>query len=219
MASAGEFAVIGLGRFGRSLVEALRAESQTVLAVDIDRRRVENVADLVDGAVVCDTTDEEALASLGLERMSCVTVAIGERATEASILTTALLRQIGIPRIVARSFNDLHARVLRSVGAHEVVNPESEMGARLASQLANPNILDRLQMGDAEIAEVSAPESFVGRSLENLDLRNRAGVTVLALRRGDEVLANPSADDEVESGDVLVLLGRDEAMRKLAART
>lgn len=219
MAGAGEFAVIGLGRFGRSLVQALQAESQAVLAVDIDRDRVEEMADLVDGAVVCDTTDEEALVSLGLERMSCVAVAIGERATEASILTTALLREIGIPRIVARSFNDLHARVLRSVGAHEVVNPESEMGERLAAQLANPNIVDRLRLGDAEIAEVTAPESFVGRSLADLDLRNRSGVSVLALRRDDGVIANPSADDEVESGDVLVLLGRDESVRKLAAKT
>lgn len=219
MAGAGEFAVIGLGRFGRSLVQALQAESQAVLAIDIDRQRVEEVADLVDGAVVCDTTDEEALVALGLERMSCVTVAIGERATEASILTTALLRQIGIPHIVARSFNDLHARVLRSVGAHEVVNPESEMGSRLAAQLANPNIVDRLRLGDAEIAEVTAPESFVGQSLAELDLRNRAGVTVLALRRGDEVHANPSATDQVASGDVLVLLGRDEAVRRLAAKT
>lgn len=218
MAGAGEFAVIGLGRFGRSLVQALEAESQTVLAIDVDRERVETVADLVDGAVVCDTTDEEALVGLGLERMSCVVVAIGERATEASILTTALLRQIGIPRIVARSFNDLHARVLRSVGAHEVVNPESEMGQRLAAQLANPGIVDRLELGDAEIAEVTAPEAFVGRSLAHLDLRNRAGVTVLALRRGDHVISNPAADDEVESGDVLVVLGRDEAVRRLAAR-
>jgi trk system potassium uptake protein TrkA len=218
MSGAGEFAVIGLGRFGRSLVAALRSEAQAVLAIDIDRDRVEQVADLVDGAVVCDTTDEEALAGLDLGRMTCVTVAIGERATEASILTTALLRQIGIPRIVARSFNDLHARVLRAVGAHEVVNPESEMGTRLASQLANPNIVDRLSLGNAEIAEVTAAESYVGKSLKELDLRNRLGVSVLALRRGAEVLANPSADDEVASGDILVMLGRPEAIRKLAAK-
>lgn len=218
MAGGGEFAVIGLGRFGRSLVTALQANAQSVLAIDIDRERVEALADQVDAAVVCDTTDEEALASLDLERMSCVTVAIGERATEASILTTALLRQIGIPRIVARSFNELHARVLRSVGAHEVVNPESEMGERLAARLANPNIVDRLSLGDAEIAEVSAPERFAGRSLGELDLRNRTGVSVLALRRGDQVIANPAAAEEVASGDVLVLLGREDAVRKLAAR-
>jgi trk system potassium uptake protein TrkA len=213
----GEFAVIGLGQFGRAVARCLAREGQSVLAVDLDPERIERVADDVDAAVALDATDEEALAGLELERLSCVVVTLGQRAREASILTTALLRQHGVPRIVARAHSYLHARVLRAVGAHEVVDPENEMGERLALHLAYPGIEELVQLGDASIAEVDAPESLVGKSLAELELRGRHGVSVLAFRRGDKVKANPRPDDRVESGDELVLLGRLDAIRRLGA--
>jgi trk system potassium uptake protein TrkA len=140
MAGSGELVIIGLGRFGRSVATNLARRGQSVLAVDRDPKRVELIAEEVDSVAIADATDEAALDELPLERISCAVVTMGSRATEASILTTALLRQLGVPRIVVRSFNDLHARVLLAVGASEVINPEDEMGHRLALHLANPSL-------------------------------------------------------------------------------
>ncbi|MDY7096210.1 MAG: TrkA family potassium uptake protein [Acidobacteriota bacterium] len=217
MAGSGELVIIGLGRFGRSVATNLARRGQSVLAVDRAAERVELIAEEVDSVAIADATDEAALDELPLERISCAVVTMGSRATEASILTTALLRQMGVPRIVVRSFNDLHARVLLAVGASEVINPEDEMGHRLALHLANPSLGSQIELGDASITELDAPETFAGQSLAELHLRKRHRVTVLALRRGEEVLANPEAGEKIESGDVLVLLGHGDDIQRVAA--
>lgn len=217
MSKPGEFAVLGLGRFGRAVALSLIREGQAVLAVDINPERIEMMADQADAVVSADTTDEASLSGLRLERMSCVVVAIGPKSTEASILTTALLRQVGVPRIIARAFNELHARVLVAVGAHEVINPEDEMGRRLARRLAHPAIVDQLELGDATIAEIEAPETFVGQDLAALDLRNRYRISVLGLRRQGVTRSNPRAQDRIESGDVLLVMGQPAAIERVAA--
>ena len=212
-----QFAVIGMGRFGRAVAGSLVREDQAVLAIDRDAGRLDLVAREVDATAQADTTDEEAMTALQLGRMSCVVVTIGSRAMEASILTVAILRDQGVPQVVARAFDDRHARLLLALGANEVLNPEDEIGARLALRLARPNILDQFQFGDARVAELEAPEAFVGRTLGALDLRGRHGVSALVIRRGHTVLANPGAGATVSSGDVLVLLGREEAIEAVAA--
>lgn len=213
----GEFVVIGLGIFGRTVALNLARSGQVVLAVDIDQDEVNRVAPELDSVIRADTTDEEALRELRLERMSCAVVAIGAQSMEASILTTALLRQIGVPRIVARSLSELHARVLRAVGAHEVVSPEEAMGARLARRLAEPNVLERIDLGDdAELAEIAAPESFTGKSLVELEVRRQFDITVVAIRRGGSVRANVPAGEKLRPGDVLVVIGEPEGIRRLA---
>lgn len=214
----GQFVVIGLGIFGRTVAVNLARSGHSVLAVDLDQREVDRVAPELDSVVRADATDEQALRELRLERVSCAVVAIGVQAMEASILTTALLRQMGVPRIVARSLSELHARVLRAVGAHEVVSPEEEMGHRLARRLAEPNVLERLELGeDAEIVELGVPESFIGRTLVDLNVRQKFGVTVVAVRRAGSVRASPGADDRLEPGDVLVVIGDPEGASRLAA--
>jgi trk system potassium uptake protein TrkA len=215
---AGQYLVVGLGRFGRTVAVKLAHLGQSVLAVDADRGRVQEVAAEVDAAVTADTTDEEVLRELRPERMACAVVAIGMQSLEASILTTALLRQIGVPRILARGVNELHARVLRAVGADEVVNPEAEIGDRLARRLAQPNVFEQLELGDeVDLAEVAAPEAFVGSSLVDLDIRKRFGVSVVAIRRAGSVHANPEGGLLLESGDVLVVIGKRPAIRRVAA--
>lgn len=212
----GEFAVIGMGQFGRAVARSLVRESQGVLAIDLDGERLERVSAEVDATSRTDTTDEGAMAALRLDRMSCVVVAIGVRASEASLLTVAILKDLGVPRIVARSFDKRHARLLLAIGANEVLNPEEESGERLAGRLVRPGVLDQIAFGEARVAEVEAPESFVGGSLSQLDLRSRFGVTVIAIQRGDLVLANPGPEEPVESGDVLVLLGDDPSITGVA---
>jgi trk system potassium uptake protein TrkA len=212
-----EFAVIGLGRFGRAVARSLVREGQAVLVIDHDPARLEALAGEVDATSRADTTDEQAMAALQLGRMACVVVTIGSRATEASVLTVAILRELRVPRIVARAFDERHARLLLAIGANEVLDPEDEIGTRLASRLVRPGVLDQIHFGDATVAEVEAPEAFVGSSLGELDLRKRLSLSVLAIQRGDQVTANPGAGATVESGDVLVLLGSEAAISRVAA--
>lgn len=212
-----EFAVIGLGQFGMSVARHLAHQGEAVLAIDLDQELVDDVAPDVDVAIRADATDERTLKELELETMSCIVVAIGAASIEASVLTTALLRQLGVPRIVARAMSDLHARVLRAIGADEVVNPEEEMGRRLAVHLSQPSILEQLELGDSNLAEVEAPEAFVGRTLASLDMRNKYGVSVMAIQRGEKVIANPLGSESLMSGDILVLVGSAGSIRRIAA--
>jgi trk system potassium uptake protein TrkA len=214
----GDFAVIGLGQFGRSVAQNLVKQGQAVLAIDSDPERCQMIETEVDAVFVADATNTSALAELGLERMSCVIVAMGVRARDTSIMVTALLRQRGIRRIVSRATNELHERVLLAVGAHEIVNPEQEMGIRLAAHLANPHVLDQFLLDrEHAVAEVEAPETFVGRKLHDLDLRQRSKIAVVLIRRGSTVLSTIDENETVESGDVLVVLGTPLAVRQFAA--
>jgi trk system potassium uptake protein TrkA len=211
-----EFAVIGMGRFGRAVARSLALEGQAVLAIDRDPDRLDAVAPDIESVASIDATQEERVKDLRLHRMSCVVVAIGSRATEASILTTAILRELGVGRIVARSFDEKHARLLLTVGAHEVLNPEDEIGRRLATRLAFPDIFDLIKLGEEVLAEVEAPEAFDGRCLAELDLRHRYDLSVLAIRRSAETLVNPAGDVLVAGGDLLIVLGRPDAIRQVA---
>lgn len=214
----GDFAVIGLGQFGRAVALRLVEQGEAVLAIDMDPERAKGVEEIVDAVVIADATDEGVLAELGLERMSCIVVAMGVKAKDTSIMVTALLRQRGVRRVVTRATSDLHARVLLAVGAHEVVNPEQEMGSRLAHHLANPHVVDQFTLGhDLVVAEIEAPETFVGRSLRALNVRGRWKSTVMLIRRNGHVLSTIDPDDPIVSGDVLVVLGSQRAIRQFAA--
>jgi trk system potassium uptake protein TrkA len=215
----GEFVVIGLGMFGRMVASSLAREGQSVLAIDLNEEEVNRMAADLDSVVCADATDESSLRELRLERMTCAVVAIGAESMEASILATALLRQIGVPRIVARSLSDLHARVLRAVGAHEVVSPEVEMGQRLAHRLSHPNVLDRVSLSaHTELAELEVPAQYVGKTLVEIDVRRRFDITVIAIQRGGEVISNLRRDEVLRAGEVLVVIGSPDAIARFAAK-
>lgn len=214
----GEYAVIGLGRFGWSVSTNLRRLGQSVLGIDNDPDKVQSISAEIDDAVRCDTTDEASLNELHLERFACVVVAIGAEHRDGSILTTALLRQSGVPRIIARATNDLHARVLLAVGAHEIVNPEKEMGERIARRLARPSIIEQIPLGEgADLGELEVPEAFVGRTLIELDVRRRYDVSIVAIRRAGKIHSYVLGMGPLEVGDVLIVIGPPQAIAKLAA--
>lgn len=214
-----EMAVIGLGRFGRSVARSLAEQGEAVLAIDHDPERLARVEDLVDLTARIDSTDEGTMAKLALDQLAAVVVTIGGRAPEASVLTTAICREQGVPRIIARAFDSRHARLLLAIGAHEVVHPEEEVGRLLANRLAHPGLIAELPFGEASLAEIEAPEALVGRSLHDLDLRRELDVSILAIRRADgQTVVNPGPDDSAESGDVLFVLGTPEAVHALAVR-
>jgi trk system potassium uptake protein TrkA len=215
----GEFVVIGLGMFGRVVALSLARGGQSVLAIDIDEGEVNRLAADLDTVVCADATDESALRELRLDRMSCAVVAIGAESMEASILATALLRQLGVPQIVARSLSDLHARVLRAVGAHEVVSPEVEMGERLGYRLSHPNVLDRVDLGEnSELAELEVPAQYIGKTLVEIDVRRRFDLTVVAIHRGGKVIGNPKRDEQLHEGDHVVVIGAADAVARFAAK-
>lgn len=206
--------VVGLGRFGMSLVRALNARGVEVLAVDRSPERVDQAAAQAAEAVVLDATSEVELQRVRpADRDLCI-CAIGDESSEAAILCTALLRQLGASRVVARANSQLQGRILRLVGAHEVVNPLEDFGKRFADQFAFERLKGELPLGaDLVIAEIATPEDFAGRTLAELKLPARYSLTVVATRKGDGgAVKLPSPEQRMESGDILVVVARRSAV-------
>jgi len=232
--------VIGLGLFGREVALSLSRRGVPVLAVDRDAALVEGIKNSVAGAMVLDTTDETALREAGIGDMQVAVCAIGTQHVENSILTTALLRQLGVPRILVRAANDLHARILRQVGATEVINPEREMGRRLANRIAKPGIREVLNVAPGvSLAEVPIPPGFAGKTLAGLDVRRKYGVNVIGVRRrvpagaaaeetrettrpgaalegNRRFILNVSPTEELRDDDILVVIGADDDIRRFS---
>lgn len=210
--------IVGLGQFGTSLARALAEQGSEVLAVDVDESRVKAVVPHVSDALTLDATDEEALQSLAPQDRGVCVCALGENSREASIMVTAMLRQLDAPHIVSRAADSLHARVLRLVGAHEVVRPEHDYGERLAMRLVWNRVLRVLPLGgEVVLTELVAPEPFWGQTLEELKLFETYGVVVAAVRADDaspETTVIPNPAKPLESGDVLLLVStRQDAKR------
>jgi trk system potassium uptake protein TrkA len=212
--------IIGLGQFGISLARSLTERGVEVLAIDEDEERVRTAASFVASAIALDASDEAALARTAPERRDIAVCAIGDEAREASIICTALLRQMGAPRVVARATDAVHERILRLVGAHEVVNPERAFGERLATRLLYSGVIDEVPLGeDLVITELQSPPAFVGRSLVDLALPKRHRLTVVALRRrGERGISLPSPTAKLGPDDVLVVVAPVGAVADLLER-
>ena len=210
--------VIGAGRFGSSVAVELFQAGNDVLVIDLVEEKVQALRDSVTYAVRADATNVEVLRELGVPNFEVGVVAIGSD-IQASILTTVLLKDLGVSYVVARAVNDLHGRTLQRVGADLVVYPEKEMGERVAHVLLNPGVLDYMSVAqDFGISKVRPPETMIGRTLEEANLggpRDRYRLVVLAIRRGREYILLPSKDEVLEPGDVLVVAGRTEHLASL----
>lgn len=205
-----EFVVIGLGRFGGSIVSELMELDVDVMAVDINPTHVDEYADIATQAVVADTTDEAVLKSLGIHNVEHVIVAIGEN-IQASILTTLILKELGVPYLTVKAQNDHHEKVLRKVGADKIVRPERDMGVRVANNIVSNNILDYLELSEEHsIAELHVSGKIVGHSLIELDVRAKYGVNIVAIRRKSDILVSPQANEELQFGDILIIIGSDD---------
>ncbi|AWO73461.1 TrkA family potassium uptake protein [Geobacillus thermoleovorans] len=204
-----QFAVIGLGRFGGSICRTLSEQGMEVLAIDIDEDRVNEFASIASYAVVGDTTDENVLKSLGIRNFDHVIVAIGDN-IQASILTTLILKELGVNHITVKATNDYHEKVLKKIGADQIVHPERDMGERIAHNLISNNVLDYLELSDKySIVEIVASERLDGHSLLELDIRARYGINIVAIKRGTSVIVSPLASEIIRKGDVLVVIGAD----------
>jgi len=211
--------VVGLGRFGAALARTLFAMGHDVLALDRDERVVQSMVGQVTHAVQVDVTDEEALKDLGVGNFDVAIVGIGSD-VQSSVLSTVLLKLLGIPYVIARAQNPLHATTLEKVGADKVVYPEQQMGERLAHSLASPNVLDYLRVAsDYSITTLVAPKNLVGQALVDLRLgaRHKYAVTVLAIRREHDLILVPDRTERIREGDVLVVAGKDDQLEALAS--
>lgn len=207
------YAVIGLGTFGRQISLELSARGGKVIAVDRQAKQVEAMKESVTQAVLVDSTDEDGLSALSLEEVDVAIVAIGD-AVESGILTTAILKRSGVPYVLARAVSDIHAQVLRQVGADKVINLEVDEGRRIAQELIAPHVLDRIPISSSiSFAEVKLPKSFVNSSLVRLDLRKRFSINVIAVKRNTRALdeiGNPTLEEEVIFPDADTILMEDD---------
>lgn len=204
-----EFAVIGLGRFGGSICRELVQLGMEVMAIDMDEDRVNEYSSIASHAVIADTTDEMVLKSLGIRNFDHVVVAIGDN-IQASILTTLILKELGVENITVKAQNDYHEKVLRKIGADQIVHPERDMGARIANNIASSSVLDYLQLSDEHsIVEIIANERLNGQNLQDLDIRAKFGLNIVAIKRENQVIVSPRATETLRTGDVLVVIGSD----------
>jgi len=205
----GRYAVIGLGKFGATVVRTLFARGHEVIAIDQDRERVQDLRDVATQAIEADCTDQETLRALGIHDADAVVVSLGER-MDASILVTLYLRDLGLKEIVVKAISEDHGKVLHLIGATEIVHPERDTARRVARGLGLRSIVEYLPLAsDSSLVEVKAPVEFVGRTLAELEIRKRFQVLVVAIKRGESLLLATGGDERLQPGDVLVLVGRD----------
>lgn len=202
-----EFAVIGLGRFGGSICKALSEEGLEVMAMDIDEDKVNEYAKIASHAVIGDSTDESVLKNLGLRNFDHVIVAIGEN-IQASILTTLILKELGVNTITVKAQNDYHEKVLAKIGADHIVHPERDMAKRIAHNIVSNNVLDYLELSDEHsIVEIVANSRLAGNTLLDLDIRAKYGINIVAIKREKEVIVSPLATEMIQKEDILIVIG------------
>lgn len=214
-----EFAVIGLGRFGRAVVKTLTEKGFSVLGVDRDQAAVQAVLDTCTQVVVMDSTNEDALRELGIDAFDTVVVAIGTD-FESNLITTAALKAIGVKHVICKALSTRQKDILLRVGASEVVQPEADAGRELGLELAAPNLLDRIPLGNGHtIIEFKVPSSLDGKTLADIDFRNRFSATVMAVKYGEDILVAPLATYVMKEGHVLVVLGQTDRVGELEKLT
>ncbi|MFU7514859.1 potassium channel family protein [Clostridium sp. HCS.1] len=210
-----QFIIIGLGRFGSSIAKTLYSLGNDVLAIDRDEDVVQDIADSVTHAVQLDATDENALRSLGIRNFDVAVVTIGDN-IQSSIMVTLLVKELGVKYIIAKGQSELHAKVLYKIGADRVILPEKDMGIRVAHNLVSANILDYIELSeDYSIMEIQALNEWSGKTLNELKLRRKYGINVMAIKRGDEVNLSPAADDIIKENDIIVAIGSAEDLNRL----
>jgi trk system potassium uptake protein TrkA len=225
-----KFAVLGLGTFGYSIALALSEKGAEVIAVDRDMNRVEEIQEYVSVAVKMDSTDENALKSQGVHDVEVAIVCIGED-FESNLLTSVLLKELGVPKVVTRATKPLEEKILQKVGIDRVVLPEQEIAEKLAYTLMHPNFKEIFYLaGPVSVVEIIAPETFIGKSLQEIQLRAKHGLNLVTIRRpyeesdrkGEKTtrtdIITPGAETIIQENDNLILVGKKEDMNTLLSR-
>lgn len=214
-----KFAVIGLGNFGFHAAKALFEDGNEVIAIDGDKGRVQAIDPYASEAIVLDATDKDALKTLGLENMDGVLVSTGTNIS-VSILTCLYLSEMGIKRILVKALDGDHAKILKRVGATEIIHPERDMALRISRNLSHPNVLDFIPLAEEfDLVQLDPPRAFIGKSLKDLNLRAKYNVHIIAVKElvPDNFALAPSADFVIKDSDILVMLGKSKDVKKIKA--
>lgn len=222
------FAVFGLSSFGKTIATVLAEKGGEVIVVDNDRNAIETAKNLVTAAILINFTDEEAIAKAPLEDVETAIIAIDNM--ETSIVTTAILKKRGIPYIVCRSVSDIHAQVLRQIGANEVINLQEDEGRRIATRLIAPEILDTIPItSESSLAEFYVPDMFLEKELGTMHLQEKFSIHLAGLKRTEisvdsegnpvrkENLLFPEDSEILKDGDILILVGKNIDLEQLRA--
>ena len=213
------FAVIGLGNFGFHAAKALYEDGNEVVAIDTDKGRVQAIDPYCTEAMVLDSTDKEALKTLGLENMDGVIVSTGTKIS-TSVLICLYLQEIGVKKILAKALDDDHGKILRRVGATEIIHPERDMAVRISRSLSRPNVLDFIPLAEEfDLIQVGPPRDFIGKSLKDLNLRAKYNVHIIAIKElvPENFILVPPANFVIKDSDILIMLGKSEDIRRIKA--
>lgn len=210
-----QFLVLGLGRFGASVAKNLGQMGHDVLAMDTSEALVEEISPFVTQAVQGDVTDEAALEAIGVRNFDVAVVSIGTNIRD-SILACVLLKEQGVPYIVAKATDELHGKVLAKIGVDRVIYPERDMGLRVAKSLVSANVMELMELSkDAQIVEITLPKAWETRTIGSLDVRNHYHVSILAVHRADQFIISPTASTALQENDTLLILGKPEDVESL----
>lgn len=208
------FVVLGLGRFGQSVAKTLCGLGHEVLAIDENEALIQSISDYVTYAVIGDVTDENVLKSVGIRNFDAAIISTGKN-LESSILVTQMLKEMGMKYILAKAQNELHARVLNKLGADRVVFPEQDMGIRVAHNLVSTNIIDYIELSpEYTIVELNLPLNWEGRTLKELNIRERHGINIIATKNDLDINISPNADYRFRHNDIIVAIGRTDDIEK-----
>jgi len=210
-----QFVVIGLGSFGKSVAVTLSSLGYDVLGIDTSECEVQAIANQITHAVQADAREEETLRALGVRNFDVGIVAIGND-IESNILITVMLKELGVNYVVAKAQSNLHGKVLERVGADKIIFPEKDMGIRLAQNLVTSNVMDYIELSpDYGVVEIIAPHSFANKSLGELNLRAKFGISIMAIKKGNKILVAPGADARIDEKDILIIVSKKDALAKL----
>lgn len=225
-----QFAIIGLGDFGSNLVDTLSKGEAQIIAIDTDAQKVGKVKDMVTHALQLDSTNEEALIEAGVPEVNVAVVCIGKKIQD-NILTTAIIKRLGVPEIIARAASPVHEQILREIGATKIISPEKDMGIRIGRQLLYSKLEDTVDLSQGYVlADIKTPKQFVGKTIGEIKFRQKYHVNVIAIKKskkigrraGDQSVVQeynslPTAEDILDQDSIVVIVGQKDDVDRIAS--
>lgn len=214
MAQKLQFFVAGLGCFGISVAVTLEKMGYDVMAMDVDEEVVQDLSDTLGYVVCADCSDEKNLVAIGAGNADIAVVSVGD--LSASLMTTLLLKEMGVKKIVVKALDPIHGKMLQKIGADKIIYSEKEMGVRVAHNLISPGIVDYIEMeNNITILSIHVPQEWVDKSLIDTDVRRKYNITVVAIKRGGDMFVNPRPDMKMKEQDMLIILGDSESVKRV----
>lgn len=209
-----QFLVAGLGLFGSSVALTLKEMDYDVLCIDIDENVVQDYSNRFTYIVCGDAADEKVLRSLSVGDIDVAVVAIGN--VERSMMCTMLLKELGVPVVVAKALTELHGTMLEKLGADDVIYPEKDMGKRVAHNLVSASVMDYIELSrEISVMNLQLPKHLVGKNLIDADLRRQYDVNVVAIKRNGETIVNPKAQEVFQPDDEIIIIGTHAGVKKM----